>query len=137
MIPRSEEYTFDGLVAEHVAGIYARSMGDVPAWFSNGMSRVLAAQLVKGDARIDAWKESVATAASRAAKSSDIVTGKLGGEDGALLSYSYVQFLRGNQARWNVLVKAVSNGANFKDAFTGAYGDTPEKISEIWWKSGS
>ena len=101
------------------------------------MSRVIAAKVVKGDARIDAWKESIPTAASRVAKSSDIVTGKLGGEDGALLSYSYVQFLMGNQARWNTLVKAISNGANFNDAFTGAYGDTPEKISEIWWKSGS
>ncbi|MAT13115.1 MAG: hypothetical protein CMM02_19125 [Rhodopirellula sp.] len=137
LIPRSEDYTFDGLVAEHVAGIYARSIGDVPTWFSNGMSRVIAAKVVKGDARIDAWKESIPTAASRVAKSSDIVTGKLGGEDGALLSYSYVQFLMGNQARWNTLVKAISNGANFNDAFTGAYGDTPEKISEIWWKSGS
>ena len=93
--------------------------------------------MVKADARINAWKESIQTAASRAEKSSDIVTGKLGGEDGALLSYSYVQFLMSNNARWNSLVSAVGNGASFKDAFTKAYGDSPEKISEIWWKTGS
>lgn len=137
LIPRSEDYTFDGLVAQHVAGIYARSIGDVPAWFSNGLARVMAARVVKDDPRIDAWKESINAAANRASKSSDIVTGKLGGEDGDLLAYSYVQFLMGNQARWNLLMKAVGNGANFKDAFTRAYGDTPEKISEIWWKTGA
>lgn len=137
LIPRSDDYTFDGLVAEHMAGIYARSIGDVPAWFSNGMARTIAAKVVKGDTRIDGWKESVNTAATRASKSSDIVTGKLGGEDGALLSYSYVQFLMSNQARWNSLLKAVGNGVKFNDAFTAAYGDTPEKVSEIWWKSGS
>ena len=137
LIPRSEDYTLNGLVAEHIAGIYARSLGDVPSWFSNGLSRTIAAKVVKDDARINAWKESIQTAASRVEKSSDIVTGKLGGEDGALLSYSYVQFLMRNNARWNSLVSAVGNGASFKDAFTKAYGDSPEKISEIWWKTGS
>ena len=137
LIPRSEDYTLNGLVAEHIAGIYARSLGDVPSWFSNGLSRTIAAKVVKDDARINAWKESIQTAASRVEKSSDIVTGKLGGEDGALLSYSYVQFLMSNNARWNNLISAVGNGASFKDAFTKAYGDSPEKISEIWWKTGS
>ncbi len=137
LIPRSEDYSLDGLLAEHIAGIHARSIGDVPAWFSNGLARAIAAKVVKGDPRIDAWKEAVNTAATKAANSSDIVTGKLGGEDGALLSYSYVQFLMGNAARWNALLKAVGNGATFNDAFAGAYGDTPAKISEIWWKSGS
>ena len=137
LIPRTEDYTFDGLVAEHVAGIYARSIGDVPTWFSNGMARTIAAKVVKGDPRIDGWKEQVNRAATQASRSSDIVTGKLGGEDGALLSYSYIQFLMGNQSRWNSLLKAVSNGVKFSDAFASAYGDTPEKISEIWWRSGS
>ena len=137
LIPRSDDYTFDGLIAEHLAGIHARSLGDVPAWFSNGVSRVIAAKIVKDDARINGWKDVINTAASRAAKSSDIVTGKLGGEDGSLLSYSYVQFLMSNSARWNTLVKSVGNGAKFSDAFVNAYGDTPEKISEIWWKTGS
>ena len=137
LIPRSDDYTFDGLIAEHLAGIHARSLGDVPAWFSNGVSRVIAAKIVKDDARINGWKDVINTAASRAAKSSDIVTGKLGGEDGSLLSYSYVQFLMSNSARWNTLVKSVGNGAKFSDAFVNAYGDTPEKTSEIWWKTGS
>lgn len=137
LIPRTEDYTFDGLVAEHVAGIYARSIGDVPTWFSNGLARTIAAKVVKGDPRIDGWKEQVNRAATQASRSSDIVTGKLGGEDGALLSYSYIQFLMGNQNRWNSLLKAVGNGVKFSDAFASAYGDTPEKISEIWWKSGS
>ena len=43
LIPRSEDYTLNGLVAEHIAGIYARSLGDVPSWFSNGLSRTIAA----------------------------------------------------------------------------------------------
>ena len=83
------------------------------------------------------WSPSRANTATQASRSSDIVTGKLGGEDGALLSYSYIQFLMGNQNRWNSLLKAVGNGVKFSDAFASAYGDTPEKISEIWWKSGS
>jgi hypothetical protein len=66
-------------------------------------------------------------------KSSDFITGKLGGEDASLVAYSYVDFLMTDPQRFNALTKALQNGAKFDVAFAAIYGDTPSKVADIWW----
>jgi len=133
LVPRGDD-VIDGIVAEQVAGIYAQSLGVVPRWFSNGMSRVIAARVVKADTRIQDWKKNVASAAAKMTKPDDFITGKLGGEDASLVAYSYVEFLMANPQRFNALTKALQNGAKFDVAFAATYGDTPSKVADIWWK---
>ena len=133
LVPRGDD-VIDGIVAEQVAGIYAQSLGAVPRWFSNGMSRVIAARVVKADTRIQEWKKNVASAAAKMTKPDDFITGKLGGEDASLVAYSYVDFLMANPQRFNALTKALQNGAKFDAAFAATYGDTPSKVADIWWK---
>jgi mono/diheme cytochrome c family protein len=133
LVPRGDD-VIDGIVAQQVAGIYAQSLGAVPRWFSNGMSRVIAARVVKADTRIQEWKKNVASAAAKMTKPDDFITGKLGGEDASLVAYSYVDFLMANPQRFNALTKALQNGAKFDAAFAATYGDTPSKVADIWWK---
>ena len=133
LVPRGDD-VIDGIVAEQVAGIYAQSLGVVPRWFSNGMSRVIAARVVKADTRIQDWKKNVASAVAKMTKPDDFITGKLGGEDASLVAYSYVEFLMANPQRFNALTKALQNGAKFDVAFAATYGDTPSKVVDIWWK---
>ncbi|MEC7564840.1 MAG: c-type cytochrome domain-containing protein [Planctomycetota bacterium] len=137
IVPTSEEYSFDGLVAEQVAGIYAQTLGIVPRWFSNGMARVVAAKVVKDDKRIQDWKKNIAAAAAQMGKPDDFISGKLGGESGSLVAYSYLDFLMKNPQRFNALTRALQNGTKFDDAFAAVYGDTPAKVAEIWWNAGS
>ena len=132
LVPRGED-AIDGIVAEQIAGIYAQTLGSVPRWFSNGMARVIAARVVKADARILGWKKNIASAAAKMTKSSDFITGKLGGEDASLVAYSYVDFLMTDPQRFNALTKALQNGAKFDVAFAAIYGDTPSKVADIWW----
>jgi mono/diheme cytochrome c family protein len=132
LVPRGED-VIDGIVAEQIAGIYAQTLGTVPRWFSNGMARVIAARVVKADARILGWKKNIASAAAKMTKSSDFITGKLGGEDASLVAYSYVDFLMTDPQRFNALTKALQNGAKFDVAFAAIYGDTPSKVADIWW----
>ena len=133
LVPRGED-VIDGIVAEQVAGIYAQSLGVVPRWFSNGMARVIAARVVKADTRIQDWKKNIASAAAKMTKPDDFITGKLGGEDASLIAYSYVDFLMKNPQRFSALTKALQNGAKFDVAFAATYGDTPNKVADIWWK---
>ena len=133
LVPGGDD-VIDGMVAEQVAGIYAQSLGAVPRWFSDGMSRVIAARVVKADTRIQDWKKNVAAAAAKMTKPNDFITGKIGGEDASLVAYSYVGFLMANPQRFNALTKALQNGAKFDVAFAAIYGDTPSKVADIWWK---
>ena len=133
LVPRGED-VIDGIVAEQIAGIYAQSLGSVPRWFSNGMARVIAARVVKTDTRIQDWKKNIASAAAKMTKPDDFITGKLGGEDASLIAYSYVDFLMANPQRFNALTKALQSGAKFDVVFAATFGDTPNKVADIWWK---
>ena len=133
LVPRGED-VIDGIVAEQIAGIYAQSLGNVPRWFSNGMARVIAARVAKADIRIQDWKKNIASASAKMTKPDDFITGKLGGEDASLIAYSYVDFLMKNPQRFNALTKALQNGAKFDVAFAATFGDTPNKVADIWWK---
>jgi mono/diheme cytochrome c family protein len=132
LVPRGED-AIDGIVAEQIAGIYAQTLGSVPRWFSNGMARVIAARVVKADARILSWNKNIGSAAAKMTKPSEFITDKFGGEDASLVAYSYVGFLMTEPQRFNALTKALQNGAKFDVAFAAIYGDTPSKVADIWW----
>jgi hypothetical protein len=134
LLVRQGEDVIDGIVAEQVAGIYAQSLGTVPRWFSNGMARVIAARVVKSDTRIQDWKKNIPSAVLKMTKPDDFITGKLGGEDASLVAYSYVDFLMKNSQRFSAFTKALQNGAKFDVAFAAIYGDTPNKVADIWWR---
>ncbi len=132
VVPRGDEYSLEGLIAQQVAGVYAASLGDSPAWFREGAARVAASRITPEDPRVVAWNENVKAAVGLMTQPADFLQGKLPAEPTAVASYSFVKFLMSDSRRFDALLGQIQRGTKFPQAFQQVYGAPPEQLTAAW-----
>lgn len=136
--PKSDDYSFDALVAQQVAGTYVASLGKgSPRWFSEGSARVVASRIAPKDPRVIDWENDFSAAVATMTKPEDFITGKLPPEQADVVSFNFVRFLMKNAGAYNNLLTALRGGQPFDKAFVEAFKATPSQAAEVWAVSAS
>lgn len=134
LIPaKNDEYSFDCLAAQQIAGTYIASLGKgCPRWFAEGTARVVASRVAPKDPRVVDWDNELSGALGAMTKADDFLTGKLPPEQADVVSYSFVRFLMKNAGPYNVLLNAVRGGQPFEKAFLEVFKASPAQAAEVW-----
>ena len=133
MPPRADEYQLEPLIGQQLASIYVAGLsGKIPDWFSEGVGRVVAARINPDDARVKAWDSSVSAVKASMTSSDDFITGKLPPEDRFVAAYSFTKFLMAESKRFQSLLGQLTQGVEFNDAFSAAFGGSPSQAAELW-----
>ncbi len=124
--PKADDYSFDALVAQQIAGTYVASLGKgCPRWFAEGSARVVASRIAPKDSRVFDWENDLSGALGSMTKADDFLTGKLPPEQSDVVSYSFVRFLMKNAGLYQALLTAVRGGETFDKAFVAVFKGTP------------
>jgi hypothetical protein len=134
VMPANGEASLPGLVAEQLAGIYVESLGNgnVPAWFSQGTARAVAASLDAKDPRVQQWDAGVADALRSSTKPDDFLSNGLPPAENAVASYSFCKFLMSNSRGFAALLAGLKEKKEFNEAFLKAYGADPKTLTTAW-----
>lgn len=131
--PKANDYSFDALAAQQIAGTYVASLGKgCPRWFAEGSARVVASRIAPKDPRIVDWDNELSSALGAMTKADDFLTGKLPPEQSDVVSYSFVKFLMKTAGPYQALLTAVRGGQPFDKAFVDVYNHTPAQAAEFW-----
>ena len=131
--PKGDEYSFEALAAQQIAGTYLASLGKgCPRWFAEGSARVVASRIAPKDPRVVAWDNELSGALGSMTKADDFLTGKLSPEEADVVSYSFVRFLMKSAPTYNALLSAIRGGQPFDQAFVAIYKGSPAPAAEVW-----
>jgi hypothetical protein len=139
MVPKTEsEYSADVVIAEQATSAYLSGTGkNVPRWFADGVGRVVASRLAEDDPRIKEWDANLPLVHRSLAAPDAFMSTKFDPEAGGIASYSYCRFLMNDAKRFDTLLDSLRQGGKFDEAFSAAYGGTPNQKAEQWYVKGS
>ncbi len=134
LLTKNMDYSVETLVAQVLASMHVASQGrGVPAWFSEGVGRVIASRIATGaDSRVSRWDESVPAAIGRMTAPDDFLTGKLAPEETDVAAYSFVKFLMADPRKFQILLDGLRKGGDFAQLFPQAYGGSPNQAAAVW-----
>jgi cytochrome c553 len=134
LLTKDMDYSVETLVAQELAAMHVASQGrGVPAWFSEGVGRVIASRVATGgDSRVARWDESVPAVIGRMTAADDFLTGKLPPEETDVAAYSFAKFLMAEPRKFQVLLDGLRKGGDFAQLFPQAYGGTPAQAAAVW-----
>ncbi len=131
--PKGDDYSFDALVGQQIAGTYVASLGKgPPRWFAEGSARVVASRIAPKDPRVFDWENELSGALGSMTKADDFLTGKLPPEQSDVVSYSFVRFLMKSAGSYQSLLTAMRGGQTFDKAFVEVFKGTPAQAAEVW-----
>ena len=130
--PRADEYSWDGLVGQQVAGAYVASLGAPPRWFSEGTARAIAAKIAPRDTRIATWDKTLPVVLGTMSQTDDFLRDRLPAEAADVASFSFLRFLMTDLARFTALLADLRNGHRFDRSFAKTYGASPEQLTKVW-----
>jgi mono/diheme cytochrome c family protein len=138
LAPKNDsDYAVDALIAQQIAAAYMASTGkNVPKWFAEGTSRVVASRLAARDPRVQQWDSEVPRVFASLSAPDAFLSAKFEPEDASIASYSYARFLMNDARRFNQLMEGLRGGGKFDELFKAAYGDTPNAYTQKWWQKG-
>jgi hypothetical protein len=135
---RMDEYSFEALAAQQIAGTYLAGLGTgTPRWFAEGSARVVATRMAPKDPRSASWDAELSGVLGSMTRGDDFLTGKLPPEHADLAAYGFVKFLMRSAAPYQSLLKALREGQEFEKAFAAAYKVAPAQAAEYWVASGA
>ena len=136
LMPNTNEYDLEALIAQQLAAVYVASLGKegapVPHWFAEGCGRVVATRMAPpSDRRVSRWDEELSGAVGSLAKPDDFLAGKLAPENADVCSFSFAKFLMADR-RFVNLMDALRKGGEFKRVFGETFGGSPEQLAAVW-----
>lgn len=138
-VPSDGDYDMNVLLGQLIGSAHVASLGDgtVPAWFSEGVGRVVAYRMNKSDPRVQDWDSQIGSAIASMGKPDDFVNNRLSPEQNAIVSYAFMKaaMARGNQ--FDAVMNALRKGTDFNQAFQAAFGGTPSQVATAWIASGA
>ena len=133
LAPESEEdYSLHALIGQQLAGTYLESQGQMPAWFSQGVSWAVGAKIDAKDPLVKQRAEAVPGILARSQKAEDFLTGALPPADSAVLNASFADYLMSNSRGFGALLTALRRNTPFDAAFQQAYRGTPAQLAGPW-----
>ena len=116
-------------MATQLAAIKIATMSpDVPRWFADGVGHWVAARAFPRDESVKTWDDRAMQIVANMQQPADFLNGKLPEHQSALVSYLFVKQLRSNSARFTQLLKLLREEKPFDEAFSAAYGATPQSM---------
>jgi mono/diheme cytochrome c family protein len=106
----------------------ATMSADVPRWFADGVGHWVAARLFPRDDAVKTWDDQSIQILSNMQQPDDFLKGRLPEHQSALVAYLFVKQLRSNSARFSKLTKLLREEQSFDDAFSAAYGGSPQSL---------
>jgi len=135
--PKSNEFDMQPLIAEQLAGVYISSLGkNTPHWFAEGCGRVAATKINAKDPRVASWDAKLPQVVGEMPSSDAFLTGKMGGEETDIASYSFVKFLMGDSKKFNMLLDGLKKNGDFTQVFSATYGGSPNQVADAWYRRG-
>ena len=133
ILPSKEEYSFEALLAQQLAGSYVAAQGNkVPHWFSEGAARVIASRVSPKDTRVVAWNNQLQASVQSMQKPDDFIKAQLSAEQNDVVSYGFMKALMGKANSFEAVLSSLRKGATFDQAFVSAIGATPDKVAASW-----
>ena len=103
-----------------------------PAWYADGIGRVVASRIAPKDPRVTDWNDAVPDVLATLAKPDDFLSGKLPPAAASIAGYSFVKFLMKDSKRTGILLNALRAGEQFDRAFAQTYGGSPAQVTQVW-----
>ena len=124
------EDDLEAAIAEVVAAA-AFAGRNVPAWFSRGVGRAVAARLFPKSALVLQWKRDSVSAVSRLGSAADFFAGHSEPAATALAAGGFVGSIAGGNKLAQMLAM-LDEGTPFDDAFVAVFKSTPVQAFEKW-----
>ncbi|MEM7455529.1 MAG: c-type cytochrome domain-containing protein [Planctomycetota bacterium] len=116
-------------IATAVSSAYAASQGaDVPAWFADGAGHWMASRVYPREDEVKEWESQAEIVMNNMENPGDFVTGRIPEHQAALVSYLFVNKLRGSTGSFRRLLGNLREGIPFDDSFAEAFGQTPAEM---------
>lgn len=117
-----------------IAGVHVGSADGVPAWFAEGVGRNTLAVSGSKDHRVKSWFERMPSVATQVKDGKQLIEGKLGEEEAALVGFALVQDMGGkaNRKQFDGLLRALRNGDSFDAAIRRSFGAPFEAFLDAW-----
>lgn len=136
LLPRDDEAPLDTTLAELLGGLYVESRGIVPAWFSEGSARAIAARVDPKSEEVLGWIQELKDLQATVDKPEGLLDSSLPEAESKLLRFGFVQFLMSDLNRYTGLLEAVSQGTDFDAALEEAYGRDASGLVDVWVSRG-
>lgn len=124
-------------LTQQIAALHTASLApDVPRWFADGMGLYTANRVFRGKDEMKSLEDDAAQAMAAMVKIDDFVQNRMPADQAAKVSYLFIKQLKSNSSAFGKLMKGMSGGESFGNAFRDAYGKSPaELISGVQKKS--
>ncbi|PHR99105.1 MAG: hypothetical protein COA78_25390 [Blastopirellula sp.] len=133
ILPSNDEYSFEALLAQQLAGSYVAGQGNkVPHWFSEGAARVIASRISPKDPRVVAWNNQLQSSVQAMQKPDDFIKAQLSAEQNDIVSYGFMKALMGKSNTFEAVLDSLRKGAPFDQAFASVIRATPEQAAASW-----
>lgn len=136
LLPRDEEAPLDARLAELLGGLYVESRGVVPAWFSEGSSRAIAARVAARSDEVLDWIAELKDLHATIDNPEALLGNSLPEAESKLLRFGFVQFLMSDIKRYTRLLESLGEGTEFDSALKEAYGREAPELVELWVRNG-
>ncbi|QGJ72352.1 Hypothetical protein PBC10988_40700 [Planctomycetales bacterium 10988] len=135
--PEEGEDSLQRMIAEVIAGTYVESVGDVPAWFSQGVARAMSAKIDGRSPVFATWKREIPAILSRS-DAVGLVEGKMKLDDSPIIAYGFAKdVLMRSNSQFQTMLNALRSGQPFPEAFQQTYRSTPANLLQAWERSAS
>lgn len=133
-VPDPEDTTS---IAQAVTAAYLeeRTVGRLPAWFVDGVSRAVAAKADRESPRVAAWLEALPSAAGSVDDPAQVLGSRLPPEEAGLLRFGFAEALLRKPSKIAAVVGSVAEGKRAGDAIERVFGKTPEQLVPLWTAS--
>ncbi|PQO28273.1 c-type cytochrome domain-containing protein [Blastopirellula marina] len=136
--PSDGNYDMNVLLGQLIGSSHVASLGNgtVPAWFSEGVGRVVAYRMNKSDPRVQSWDSQIGSAVASMGKPDDFVNNRLSPEQNGIVSFGFMKAAMARSNQFDALMNALRKGTDFDQAFQSAFGGTPSQVATAWVASG-
>lgn len=137
-IPTNDEFALDVLLAQEIASAHMASLGGgtVPRWFAEGVGRVVASRMGNKEPRVKAWDDQIPSSLATMSKPDDFINNRLSPENNGVVSYAFAKAVMGRGGAFDAMLNNLRKGTPFDQAFSAAFGASPEQLAGAWTGAG-
>ncbi|HVX63488.1 MAG TPA: c-type cytochrome domain-containing protein [Pirellulales bacterium] len=136
LVPQDDQKEAALLLAQVFASAYLDNQGQLPRWFIDGASRVIAARAEPRDPLGKLWQEQAKTALSDGRGPDEFLkAGETLSSEAQAMSYDFMKNVMSKSAKFTALLADTRKGVAFDAAFAKHFGAAPAALAELWAKS--
>jgi len=132
VLPSDETASLRPPVATQLAGLGMAGLGELPAWFVQGMAKAIAARIEGRDPSVRAWDSQIAAALPALQNVELFLRADASSGANNMAAYGLCKAVLDDGRRYGKLITALREGTSFNDAVTRIYGADPQTLVQQW-----